>query len=65
VSVESDSIAALNDVVMELVAGLASGADVSKGWAYTVVETLSKQSHALGVTPMITAGDVSGWQDEQ
>ena len=64
-TVERDAIAALNDVVSELVAGLASGSTPSKGWAYTVIKTLSEQSRALGVTPQITTQDVAGWEREQ
>jgi hypothetical protein len=59
------ALTSLNDVVTELAVGLAAGDTVTKGWAYTVAETLAEHTRTLGGTPEITVEVLDGWKDEQ
>ena len=59
-----NAVASLNDVVMEIVCGLAAGDDVSKGWAYQVVTSLSEHTTKLGRIPRIEPDDVRDWERE-
>lgn len=57
-------IASLNDVVAEVVAGLASGDQPTRGYALTVVKSLAESSRALGFDPTITPEQLEGWEGE-
>jgi len=60
----SQALRSLNDVVSELVCGLAMGDTPSKGYAFTVVKTLAAQTRALGGDPSIDVGALDGWERE-
>jgi hypothetical protein len=54
----------LNDIVAEIVCGLASGDTPSKGYAYTVVEALAKSTRELGGTPSLDVDALAGWEGQ-
>jgi hypothetical protein len=60
----AEAVRSLNDIVAEIVCGLASGDTPSKGYAYTVVDALAKSTRALGGTASIDVGALDGWEGE-
>ena len=62
---QARAIASLNDVVTELVCGLAADEPVTKGWAYTVVGVLAEHTRSLGHDPRIDERTVEHWANEQ
>jgi len=61
----ASAITSLNDVVVELVCGLAAGDPVTKGWAHTVVASLAQHTRELGGDPRIDERTVEHWANEQ
>lgn len=59
------AVRSLNDVVSELVCGLASGDTPTKGYAYTVVKALAEHTRELGGEPSVDVGALEGWEDEE
>lgn len=61
-SVHAEAIANLNDVLAELVCGLASGETPSRGWAFDAVQSIELSQRELGVEPRVTAEQIAEWE---
>ncbi len=61
----TQAVCSLNDVVTELVCGIAAGDEVTKGWAHTVVGTLASHTRALGGSPRVDERTVEHWAHER
>jgi hypothetical protein len=61
----AEAVRSLNDIVGELVCGLAADDPVTKGYAYTVVCVLADHTRHLGGDPRIDERTVAGWEGEQ
>ena len=59
------AIRSINDVLSELVAGLAAGETPTKGWAYLAVGTLAEHTRELGGEPSITPEAIDHWAGEE
>lgn len=59
------AIASLNDIVAQLVCGIAADETPSKGWAYTAVVTLAEHTRTLGFEPELDGSVIANWEDEQ
>jgi hypothetical protein len=59
------AVASLNDVVSEIVCGLAVGDEMTKGWAFLVVQTLNEHSRSIGHVPHVTTEQIAEWADSE
>lgn len=60
--VESAALASLNDVVSEIVCGLAVGDEITRGWAFEVVKALADHTIELGFDPSVTPEQIAEWE---
>ena len=61
----AEAVRSLNDIVSEIVCGLADEQTPTKGYAYTVVKTLAEHTRKLGGEPSLDETVLDGWEDEQ
>lgn len=59
------AVRSLNDVVTELACGLATGEQPTKGYAYTVVQSLAEHTRHLGGTPSLDVDAIPDWKDHE
>jgi len=61
----ASAVKSLNDIVAELVCGLAANDSPSKGYAHTVVQTLAEHTRQLGGEPSLDIGAIEGWEGQE
>jgi hypothetical protein len=61
---QNAAIASINDVLTEIVIGLAQGSPVSKGYAFTVAFALSRHTKKLGFRPVLSDRDIPDWENQ-
>jgi hypothetical protein len=60
--IDREAIAALNDIVAELVCGLATGEAITRGWAFDAVKTIEENQRELGFLPHVTSEQIAEWE---